>query len=87
MNYSDVIEWLKENGIKDEGMGRFFEFGKCIPYSIQRQMMNRINEPVLLCRCPAEIQPFYMQRDSNDNRLTESVNFICSFCFYLQSFL
>jgi asparaginyl-tRNA synthetase len=81
MNYSDGIEWLNTNEIEKELYGKSYEFGQDIPYYIQRRMMDRINEPILFCRSPVVIKPFYMQRDPNDNRLAESVNFIGSlFC-------
>jgi asparaginyl-tRNA synthetase len=75
MNYSDGIEWLKANGIKNEDTGKFYEFGEDIPEMPERKMTDQINEPILFCRFPAEIKSFYMQRDPNDNRLTESVRF------------
>ena len=74
MNYSDGIEWLKENDIKNEETGKPYEFGEDIPEMPERKMTDEINEPILFCRFPAEIKSFYMQRDPNDNRLTESVD-------------
>ena len=75
MNYSDGIEWLKANGIKNEDNGKFYEFGEDIPEMPERKMTDQINEPILFCRFPAEIKAFYMQRDPKDRRLTESVRF------------
>lgn len=37
-------------------------------------MTDQINEPILLCKFPAEIKSFYMPRCKEDNRLTESVS-------------
>ena len=37
-------------------------------------MTDAINEPILLCRFPAEIKSFYMKKDPLDRRLTESVD-------------
>ena len=36
-------------------------------------MTDMINEPIMLCKFPAEIKSFYMPRCSDDRRLTESV--------------
>ncbi|KAH9514907.1 hypothetical protein Btru_021326 [Bulinus truncatus] len=73
MNYSDAIEWLKEHNItKDDGTS--YEFGDDIPESPERKMTDAINEPIFLCRFPAELKSFYMPRCSEDRRLTESCN-------------
>ncbi|XP_058802361.1 asparagine--tRNA ligase, cytoplasmic [Phymastichus coffea] len=73
MNYSEAIEYLKENNITKED-GSFYEFGEDIPEMPERKMTDKINEPIMLCRFPAEIKSFYMQRCSEDRRLTESVD-------------
>ena len=73
MNYSDGIDWLKANGVKNEVTGEFYKFGEDIPEMPERKMTDHINEPILFCRFPAEIKSFYMQRDPKDTRLTESV--------------
>lgn len=37
-------------------------------------MTDTINEPIMLCRFPAEIKSFYMSKTKEDARLTESVD-------------
>ncbi|XP_053670979.1 asparagine--tRNA ligase, cytoplasmic isoform X1 [Anopheles nili] len=73
MNYADAIVWLKENNVtKDDGT--FYEFGEDIPEAPERKMTDTINEPIMLCRFPAEIKSFYMAKCEDDLRLTESVD-------------
>ncbi|XP_051734809.1 asparagine--tRNA ligase, cytoplasmic [Ctenopharyngodon idella] len=73
MNYTEAIEWLREHNIKKDD-GTFYEFGEDIPEAPERLMTDSINETILLCRFPAEIKSFYMQRCPEDRRLTESVD-------------
>ncbi|BFZ01223.1 hypothetical protein BsWGS_04262 [Bradybaena similaris] len=75
MNYSDAIVWLKDNNVTKED-GTFYEFGDDIPEAPERKMTDTINEPIMLCRFPAEIKSFYMPRCKEDNRLTESVDLL-----------
>ncbi|CAG5132332.1 unnamed protein product, partial [Candidula unifasciata] len=75
MNYTDAIIWLKENNVTKED-GTFYEFGDDIPEAPERKMTDTINEPIMLCRFPAEIKSFYMPRCKEDNRLTESVDLL-----------
>jgi len=75
MNYSDAIKYLKDHNIKKED-GTFYEFGEDIPELPERTMTDQINKPIFLCRFPAEIKAFYMQRCAEDKRLTESVDLL-----------
>lgn len=73
LEYKDAITYLKEHDIKKDD-GTFYEFGEDIPEAPERKMTDQINEPILLCKFPAEIKSFYMQRCADDRRLTESVD-------------
>ena len=73
MPYADAIQWLKDHDVKKDD-GTFYEFGEDIPESPERKMTDAINEPILLCKFPAEIKSFYMKRCKDDKRLTESVD-------------
>lgn len=75
MAYTDAIEYLKEHDIKKED-GSYYEFGDDIPEAPERKMTDMINEPIFLCKFPAEIKSFYMPRCSDDRRLTESVDLL-----------
>lgn len=73
MNYSDAIKWLKDNNVtKDDGT--FYEYGEDIPEAPERKMTDTINEPIMLCRFPADIKSFYMSKTPEDPTLTESVD-------------
>jgi len=78
MPYSEAIEYLKANNItKDDGT--FYEFGEDIPEGPERKMTDKINEPILLCKFPAEIKSFYMKRckgEDGKQMLTESVDLL-----------
>ncbi|XP_041971937.1 asparagine--tRNA ligase, cytoplasmic [Aricia agestis] len=75
MDYSEAIEYLREHNITKED-GSFYEFGEDIPEMPERQMVDAIGEPIMLCRFPAEIKSFYMQRSAHDRRLTDSVDLL-----------
>lgn len=40
----------------------------------ERKMTDEINEPIMLCRFPANIKSFYMSKCPEDAQLTESVD-------------
>ncbi|KAL4084454.1 hypothetical protein QTP88_028268 [Uroleucon formosanum] len=73
MDYKMAIAFLRENNITKED-NSFYEFGEDIPEMAERKMTDLINEPIMLCRFPAEIKSFYMSRCPEDNTLTESVD-------------
>jgi asparaginyl-tRNA synthetase len=85
MDYSEAIEYLRENKITKED-GTFYEFGEDIPEMPERAMTDRINKPIMLRRFPAGIKAFYMPRCKEDDRLTESVSASVSIGSY-KSFL
>ncbi|PVU97920.1 hypothetical protein BB561_000176 [Smittium simulii] len=75
MRYSDAIIWLNEHGIKRED-GQDFEFGDDIPESPERLMTDTINRPIMLTHFPGPIKSFYMPKDKEDPRVTESVDLL-----------
>lgn len=75
MEYTEAIEYLRANNIKKDD-DTFYEFGDDIPEAPERKMTDQINEVIMLCRFPAEIKSFYMQKDKTDRRLTESVDIL-----------
>lgn len=74
MQYVDALEWLRAHNVVREEDGKPFEFGDDIPEKPERFMTDTIGEPILLCRFPASLKAFYMQRDAQDPRLTESLD-------------
>ena len=73
MKYSDAIDWLVEHNVPtDEGEPH--KFGDDIAEAAERRMTDIINRPIFLTHFPVEIKAFYMMKDPEDRRVTESVD-------------
>jgi asparaginyl-tRNA synthetase len=75
LDYADAIEFCRKNNIyKDPESKIHFEFGDDITEAPEREMIEKIGEPVFLCRFPVHLKAFYMKKDLKDPRVTESVD-------------
>ncbi|KAH8894921.1 asparaginyl-tRNA synthetase [Thozetella sp. PMI_491] len=75
MKYADAIDWLNKQDppiLNEEGNPHVF--GDDIAEAAERRMTDIINRPIFLTHFPVEIKAFYMKKDPNDLRVTESVD-------------
>ncbi|KAM3561415.1 hypothetical protein ARSEF4850_003241 [Beauveria asiatica] len=75
MKYSDAIDWLNAQDppiLNEEDKPHVF--GDDIAEAAERKMTDAINRPIFLTHFPAEIKAFYMKKDPQDRRVTESVD-------------
>ncbi|KAK0753158.1 hypothetical protein B0T18DRAFT_7639 [Schizothecium vesticola] len=75
MKYADAIDWLNQQEppiLNEEGNPH--AFGDDIAEAAERRMTDIINRPIFLTHFPVEIKAFYMKKDPNDLRVTESVD-------------
>lgn len=74
MKYADAIDWLNEHDIINSESGEKFKFGDDIAEAEERRMTDEINEPIFLTHFPVELKAFYMAKNKEDPRVTESVD-------------
>lgn len=73
MKYAEAIDWLREHDILNED-GQPHTFGDDIAEAAERRMTDIINRPIFLTHFPVEVKAFYMKKDPDDLRVTESVD-------------
>ena len=77
MRYSEAIDWFntQDPPILNEHE-QPHTFGDDIAESAERKMTDAINRPIFLTHFPADLKVFYMKKDPDDPRLTESLDLL-----------
>ncbi len=75
MRYAEAIDWLnaQDPPVPNE-FGEPHVFGDDIAEAAERRMVDTLNVPVLLTHFPVEVKAFYMKKEPQDLRVTESVD-------------
>ena len=69
ITYDDAVEILKKNGVD-------FEYGGDFGGTDETVISEEFDRPVMVHRWPAEIKPFYMKRDAENDNLAMGVDML-----------
>jgi asparaginyl-tRNA synthetase len=69
ITYDDAVEILKKNGVD-------FEYGGDFGGTDETVISEQFDRPVMVHRWPAEIKPFYMKRDAENDNLAMGVDML-----------
>ena len=69
ITYDEAVRILKENGSK-------FEYGNDFGAPDETILSSQFDKPIMVHRWPANIKPFYMKRDIDNNELALGVDMI-----------
>lgn len=77
IRYSEVIDLLKDMEIyKDDEAKTFYEYGEDVPEKPERELVDRLGEPVFLTHFPKSMKAFYMETDPDRPEETLSVDLL-----------
>tara|TARA_Y100001934_G_C11863891_1_gene545465 strand:- start:24 stop:638 length:615 start_codon:yes stop_codon:yes gene_type:complete len=69
ITYDEAVKILKENGSD-------FEYGNDFGAPDETVLSSQFDKPIMIHRWPANIKPFYMKRDKDNNELALGVDMI-----------
>ncbi|VDP87019.1 unnamed protein product [Echinostoma caproni] len=75
VRYDEALDILNQWGITKDDLTPF-SFGDPITEGVERRLVDRIGEPVLLTHFPVTFKVFYMQHSVEDPRVTDSVDLL-----------